>query len=225
MDDEAKIGREEIHSEDAVARDPRIFCFDRPEEEEAFEQSVVALIETLNERARAMFVSPQNVLRMNHGRQWVHSARAPEPDTSMHSISTKWQIPFADLANNDLELIARSVLPVSEEMSRQFAQNTYRVLGAAAESVGNVVNAKIAGSVIASLQEMMSKIEFGVDREGKVSMPQIHVGTGAYEKLVEAIENMDPEVAAGIELLKETKSKQALEREAERVAKFRRADE
>lgn len=205
--------------------DPRIFCFERPEEEEAFDHSMTKLMGMLQERSRATFVSPQNVLRMNHGRQWVHSAREPQPDNSMHSISTEWVIPFREIADNDLSLIARSILPVCEDMSRQFAQNMYGVVGAAAERVGNVVDAKAAGSVGASLIEMMSKIELGVDRDGNVSMPQIHAGAEAYEKLVSAMENMDPAVVAEFERLKQEKSRQALEREAERRAKFRKADE
>ncbi|MCW6536881.1 hypothetical protein [Sphingomonas lycopersici] len=208
-----------------TTEDPRIFCFERPEDLTAFELSVTKLIGRLHEREQSMFVSPRNVLRMNHGRQWVHSARAPEPDTSMHSISTEWLIPFKDIADNDLGLIARSILPVSEDMSRQFAQRMYGVVSAAAESVGNVVDAKIAGSVTASLIEMMSKIELGVDREGNVSMPQIHVGPEAYDKLAKALENMEPEVAAELERLKEEKSQQALQREAERRAKFRRTED
>jgi hypothetical protein len=176
----------------------------------------------LQERARATFVSAENVLRLNHGRHWVHAARDPEPDTSMHNISTEWLIPFNDIADNDLGLIARSLLPVSDDMARQFAQNMYGVVGAAAERVGNVVDAKAAGSIAGSLIEMMSKIELSVDRDGNVSMPQIHVGSEAYEKLVEAMQNIDPELEAEFERLKQEKSRQALDREADRRAKFRR---
>lgn len=205
--------------------DPRIFCFERPEDLAAFELSVTKLIGRLHESEQSMFVSPRNVLRMNHGSQWVHSARAPQPDTSMHSISTEWTIPFKDIADNDLGLIARSILPVSEDMSRQFAQRMYGVVSAAAASVGNVVDAKIAGSVTASLVEMMSKIELSVDRDGNVSMPQMHVGPETYDKLAKALENMEPEVAAELERLKEEKSQQARQREAERRAKFRRTED
>lgn len=204
--------------------DPRIFCFDKPDDDEAFELSVTKLMGMLQERSRATFVSPQNVLRLKHGRHWVHSAREREPDSSMHSISSEWLIPYREIADNDLGLIARSILPVCEEMSRQFAQNMYGVVGAAAERAGNVVDAKAAGSVAASLVEMMSKIELGVDRDGNVSMPQIHVGPEAYDKLVAAMQSMDPAAAAEFERLKQEKSQQALDREAERRAKFRRTE-
>ncbi|HEU0099024.1 MAG TPA: hypothetical protein VFQ67_09640 [Allosphingosinicella sp.] len=205
----------------AAKPDPRVFCFERPEDDDAFERSVMRLVAQLNERTRETLVSRQNVMRMNHGRNWVHAARDPEPDTSMHSITAEWLIPFREIADNDLSLIGRSILPMSEEMSRQFAQNMYRVVGEAAEQVGNVVSAENAGSVSQSLIEMMSKIELGVDRDGNVSMPQIHAGTEAHAKLVAELENMAPEVAAELERLRLEKTREALDREAERRAKFR----
>jgi hypothetical protein len=208
----------------AAKPDPRIFCFDRPEDEKAFEHSVMKLVAQLNDRTREIMVSRQNVMRMNHGRNWVHSARDPEPDTSMHSISAEWLVPFREIADNDLNLIGRSIHQMSEELSRQFFQNMYRVVGAAAERVGNVVSAENAGSVSQSLIEMMSKIELGVDRDGNVSMPQIHAGTEAHAKLVAELENMAPEVEAELERLRLEKTREALEREAARRAKFRRVE-
>lgn len=142
----------------------------------------------------------------------------------MHSISSEWLIPFRAIADNDLGLIARSIFPVCEDMSRQFVQNMYGAVGAAAGRVGNIVDAKDAGSVGASLIEMMSKIELGVDRDGNVSMPQIHAGPEAYDKLVDAMQNMEPDEAEKFERLRQEKSQQALDREAKRRAKFRRAE-
>lgn len=205
--------------------DPRIFCFEAPEHERAFERTTVELMGHLVERERGALVSARNMLRMNHGRNWVHSARETELNASMHSISTEWLLPFKDIADNDLNLIARSIVPVSEDMSRQFAQTMYGVVSAAAERVGNVVDAKVAGSVSASLIEMMSKIELGVDRDGKVSMPQIHVGPEAHAKLVEGLKTMSPEDAAELERLRLEKSQQALDREQQRRARFRKAAE
>lgn len=205
--------------------DPRIFCFERVDEEEAFELSVMKLVARLQERSRKMFVSEQNVLRMNHGGSWVHAAREPEPDTTMHTLSAEWVIPFKDVAENDLALIGRTILPMNEELEKQFAQNMYGVIGAAAESVGNVVDAQAAGSFSQSMIEMFSKIELGVDRDGNVNMPQIHAGSAAYERIVSEAQNMPPEVEAEIEKIKATKVQEALGREAERKSKFKQAEE
>ena len=156
-------------SSDAQERaDPRIFCFEHVGEEETFELSLMKLVSKMQEQSRETFVSEHNVLRMNHGGSWVHAARQPEPDTTLHTLSAEWVIPFKDVAENDLGLIARTILPMNEELEKQFAQNMYGVVGAAAESVGNVVDAQAAGSFSQSMIEMFSKIELGVDRDGNV---------------------------------------------------------
>jgi len=204
--------------------DPRISCFERPADDEAFERSVTALIARLQERSRKTFVSEHNVLRMNHGSNWVHSARNPEPDTSMHTLSSEWTIPFKDIAENDLGLISRTILPVSEEMDKQFAQNMYGVVGAAAQKIGNVVDAKTAGSFGASMLEMFRKLELGVDRDGNVSMPQMHVGPDLYARLPEEMSKVPSEINAEIERVKAEKIQDALDREVERKAKFKRAE-
>lgn len=208
----------------AKSDDPRIHCFERPADDETFERSVTALIAKLQETSRKTFVSEDNVLRMNHGINWVHSARNPEPDTSMHTISSEWSIPFKDIAENDLGLIGRTMLPISEEMDKQFAKNMYGVIGAAAQRVGNVVDAKTAGSFGVSMLEMFRKLELGVDRDGNVSMPQIHVGPALYARLPEEMSKVPPEINAEIKRVKAEKIQDALDREAERKAKFKRVE-
>jgi hypothetical protein len=209
----------EVRQDDA---DPRVRCFESPGDSEAFDRSVTALLGMLQERTRQTFVSEHNVLRMNHGSNWVHTARDPEPDTTMHSISAEWTIPFKDIAENDLGLIGRTIFPISDEMEKQFAQNMYGVVGAAAQKVGNVVDATPAGSFAKSMLEMFRKLELGVDREGNVSMPQMHVGPELYARLPEEMSKVPPELSAEIERVKAEKIQAALDREAERRGRFKR---
>lgn len=205
--------------------DPRIICFEHHKNNEAFEASVTTLISRMQEKSRKMFVSENNVLRMNHGGSWIHAARDPEPETSMHKISVEWTIPFKDIAENDLSLIGRTILPLNEEMEKQFAQNIYGVVGAAAEKVGNVVNAQAAGSFGHAMLEMFRKIELGVDRDGNIEMPQMHVGPEFAARLPDEISKVPPEIEAEIERIKAEKTQAAFDREALRKAKFRRAAE
>lgn len=205
--------------------DPRIRCFVNYADEEAFETSVMTLMQKMQEKSRKMFVSEHNVLRMNHGSNWVHAARDPEPDASMHTISAAWTVPFKDIAANDLSLIGRTILPINEEMERQFAQNMYDVVGAAAQKVGNVVDAKTAGSFGHSILEMLRKIELGVDRDGNVSMPQMHVGPALFARLPDEMSKVPPEIEAEIEQVKAEKIQAAFDREVERKTKFKQAVE
>lgn len=209
--------------EDPEKPDPRVTCFESKEDEAAFDQSLMKLMGVVQDRTRANFVSEHNVLRMNHGGSWRHSARAEEPDTTMHHISSEMTIPFKDIADNDLDLIGRTLIPINEDMQRQFSQNMYAVVGAAADKVGNVVNAKELGSFAQSMLEMFRKIELGVDRDGKVSMPQLHLNPETYERMAAEMQSIPPDVQAEIDRVKAAKIEAAYEREAERKAKFKRA--
>lgn len=209
--------------EDSPAgQDPRVICFERQEDDAAFDGSVTKLLGALQKQSRTMFVSEHNVLRMNHGRNWVHSAREKAPDMKMHQISSEWVIPFKDVADNDLTLIARTIQPLTKDMQKQFAQNMYSAVGAAAEKAGNVVNAKATDSFAQSMLEMISKIELGVDRDGNISMPQLHMGPETYERIVAELPFVPPEIGAEIERIKSLKIEAALEKEADRKAKFKK---
>lgn len=204
--------------------DPRVYCFEKCDEEAKFESSTMKLMAKLQEPSRKQFVSEENVFRMNHGVRWVHAARGPDDEHStMHTLSAEWVIPFKDIADNDLSLIGRTILPIKEEMERQFSQNMYRTVGAVAEKVGNVVDAKAVGSFAQSMLEMFSKIEFGVDRDGNVSLPQLHVGPGTFERIKTEMQNIPPELDADIERMKALKIEEALAREVVRKAKFMQA--
>lgn len=203
--------------------DPRVICFDDPHAAEIFEKSVSRLIGALAEQSRSIYMHEENVLRMNHGETWVRSARATDSDTTMHRISAEWTIPFKDIADNDLSLIARSILPVSEEMQKQFAENIYGLVGAAAAKIGNVVDAAASGSIAESFVEMMSKIELGVGRDGTVSMPQLHLHPSMFDRVKAAMETISPELEAELERLKAVKTQEAYAREDARKAKFKKA--
>jgi len=205
-------------------RDPRVFCFESDREVAAFDRSVTELMAAMQNETHSMFVSEHNVLRLNHGGKWTHSARDDDPETTMHVITAEMSIPFKDIADNDLNLIARTLQPISEEMQRQFSQNMYGVVGAAAEKVGNVVNAQETGSFAESMLEMFRKIELGVDRDGNISMPQLHVSPETYKKIAAEMNSTPPDVQAEIEKVKAAKIEEAFEREAERKAKFRAAE-
>ena len=73
--------------------------------------------------------------------------------------------------------------------------------------------------------EMFRKIEIDVDRDGNVSMPQIHVGSDMYERVTTEMQNVPTELAAEFEQVKAEKIRLAHEREVARKAKFKRADE
>jgi hypothetical protein len=212
----------EPKSDDQPNIDPRIRCFERQEDARAFDTAITQLMSAIQKQARQLLVDERNVLRFNHGNRWVHTAREHgDKESTMHTISVEHTIPFKGIAENDLGLIEKSILPISESMERQFAQDIYGVVGAGAERVGNVVDAR-QNSIPESFLTMLRKIEFGVDREGNVSLPQVHLGPDLHDRFMTELNSQPPEFGEEVERIKAEKSKVALAREAERKAKFKR---
>jgi hypothetical protein len=67
---------------------------------------------------------------------------------------------------------------------------------------------------------MLEKIELGVDKDGTVSMPQLHVSPEFGNRMMAALENTSQDYQDRVEALKARKTAEALARETERKAKF-----
>jgi hypothetical protein len=213
-----------IHLANPMDDDPRFKCFENKAAVRMFDESVSRLLRDMQAEARDKYVSKDNILRMNHGGSWMHAAREDEVVDSTRVISTEWTIPFKEISEIDLGLIARTISPVNEEMERQFAVNMYEVIGASVEKIGNVVDAGEGVSIGEKIIEMLRRVEFGVDRSGNVSLPQLHVSPEMAKRLSDEWRKVSPETEAEIEKIKLRKTEEALLREAERKARFRRLD-
>ena len=107
-----------------------------------------------------------------------------------------------------------------EGVHSEFMKMIYQTVHEATERTGNVVDAEQHGSPAKAFMEMLRKIEFGVDRDGAVSRPQIHLGSEIYEKFTKDIEAQGVEFREKVEELTAAKEAAALEREAKRKARF-----
>lgn len=199
----------------------RVRCFESEEQIRAFGRSFTIAFRELHRTNTRKFVSDANTLRYNHGQRWTHAANPDARDTGMRTFSTELQVQHKDIVENDLDAISRSMLPAVEDMHRQFALNMYGFIGEVAESVGNVVSNKETGSSAASFLEMLQKIKFGIDRDGEVSLPEIHMGPSQAEKFVTELKAQPPEFSEEVERIKTAKIEEARQEEAARKARFK----
>jgi hypothetical protein len=190
--------------------------FEFREEVRAFSRSFSAMVRELVRDNSP--ISEQNELRLTHGRTWDHSQGTGEGE--MQTISAEMSVKFADLMEGRLEALRETARNVADQMNGHFYRMMYQTISESAEKVGNVVSAKDAGSFAAGFIEMFRRIEFGVDRDGQVRMPEIHVGPDMVEKFHGELLSQPPEYHAEIERLKKEKTEAALERERERKARF-----
>jgi len=200
----------------APQNQPRQTFFEFREEARAFARSFSAMIQARVREGQP--IPEQNVFHYTHGRTWDHPQSSGEGE--MQTLSAEMEVGFADLMGGRLEAFPETVEHVSEQMRSHFFRMMYDTISEGAAKVGNVVSALDAGSFAAGFMEALRKIEFGVDRDGNVRMPEFHVGPNVAERFMAELESQPPEFKAEVERLKQEKFEAALKREQERKNRF-----
>jgi hypothetical protein len=188
--------------------------------EDEYHQSFVKLLTQVQKRTISKYMRPENTHRFTHGGQWAHPAA---PDALVGDIkehSSEAVIPFEKVVNHDLTVIDEVVGKFAEDMERQFAQMMYSTVSAAAEKVGNTVDARSAGSPREAFAQMLEKVQFSADKSGKVTLPEIHLAPQAAERLGKSVAEAPPEFHQRVEEIKARKTAEAVEREAQRKSRF-----
>jgi len=186
----------------------------------AFDKSVVAFLATVQKGIVSKYLAPENTHRLRHGGEWAHPGLPHAVHGGLEQHSSVAEIPFEGIVKHDLGVIDRFVQKLAQDMERQFAQMMYSTVSAACDQTGNTVDAKAAGSTREAFAEMIEKIEFSADKFGEVSLPEIHAGPEAAAKLKKALEDAPPAFQQRIEEIKARKIAEALDREAQRKARF-----
>lgn len=188
---------------------------------QSFSRSYNDLLRDLLRRVVDKHVPPENMHTFYHGTGWTHKrsdGKTVTGDVKPHTAET--QLPFSRIVEGDLSAVAEQARSVLVQMEAAFMKNLYETVGAAVEEVGNVVDAKGKPPAEAFI-EMLTKIEFGVDRAGKVTRPEIRMHPDASPGFMKALTHAGPEFEAKVGQLISQKEADALAREKERKERFK----
>ena len=97
----------------------------------------------------------------------------------------------------------------------------YKTISESCDKVGNTVNQNEHASQAEAFLEMLKRVDFSVNENGQVELPQIHVGTISAEPLMQALESQGEEFHAEVERIKQEKAEAALKKEKERLNKYK----
>lgn len=197
------------------------WCSDK-EGAEAFARSQTMWLTERQKQLQAELMSPENALRYQHGGQIIHPADNEGDPAEMQEHSAISELKFEDIIEQNVGSWAKGLIELSEKMHKSFMGMFFKSINDSTARTGNVVDAREAGSFPQALLEMMQKIELAVERDGEVSMPTIMVPPGVAEKQIAELEAQPPEFKEEFDRVKQQKIEDALRREAERKARFKR---
>lgn len=167
-------------------------------------------------------IPPENSHTFYHGHEWTQRRDdGSELTAGVQAHTAESQLRFEDVVSGRLSAIVEQARAIVEQMEAAFMRTLYETVSSAVEEVGNVVDAKDKPPPTAFL-EVLRKIEFGVDRKGQVTRPQMHMHPDIAPKFVKALEDAGPEFEAEVNRLTAKKEAEALAREAQRKARFRK---
>jgi hypothetical protein len=186
----------------------------------AFEGALVRKFDEIQKLIVSQYLRPETTQRFRHGGGWNNPSDPKAPAVQWHTHSVETATRFDDIVNNDLSALDRTLAAFREAMERQFAQMLYSTVSEAASQVGNVVDAKAAGSLADAFMATMEKIQFTADKDGKVSFPEVHAAPEMAARMVATLEAASQEFRDRLDGVMARKTEEALTREAERKAKF-----
>ncbi|KAA8553763.1 hypothetical protein [Pseudomonas marginalis] len=172
-------------------------------------------------RAQREVGGGDDVQRFNHGGSWQsHNSYDPDRVDQMQTIAHQTRLRFEDILEGRLDVIERTVDEISNSMADSFAKAFYQMLSDTCEEHGNVVDAS-AGSLAEQMLKAIEQVEYSVDRDGQVSLPEFRMHPSVAKRLHSDPSLQDPALLARIEEVKKLKTAKALAAEAARKAKFR----
>lgn len=186
----------------------------------AFNAAFTRMLAESQKAIVSQYLLPENTLTFRHGGNWRHPGNDEAISNEMREHSATIETPFQDLIDNNLDAIPRCIESLSESMHQQFAHMLYSTVSEACDQNGNIVDAKNEASLTDAYIAMIEKIQFAANKNGEVDFPEIHANPEMASRIKKALEAAPPEFKERVEALMARKIEEALEREAERKAKF-----
>lgn len=172
----------------------------------------------LRERTET-YVSLENVQHFTHGRAWQsHNSSDPDGVSELKQLSHETVVKNVDIMLGRLEVVETTLTQLVEALQSSFENEMFATLSDTCDKHGNVVAS--GGQPASAYLEMLQKIEFGVGRDGQVSIPSLYAGAEAIAAFKRDPIFQSPEFIAEVERVTQLKIDRALTCEQERKSKF-----
>ncbi|MCT8951462.1 hypothetical protein MN546_03205 [Pseudomonas lundensis] len=173
------------------------------------------------DQARRQVGGGDNVQRFSHGGSWQsHHSYAPDRVDQMQTIEHETRLRVEDIMEGQLQVIERTAEEISSSMADSYAKAFYQMLSDTCEESGNFIDGS-AGSLGEQILKAIEQVEYSVDRNGQVSLPEFRMHPDLAKHLHSDPSLRDPVLLAKAEEIKALKTAQALAGEAARKSKFR----
>jgi hypothetical protein len=190
----------------------------------AFERRWLTEIPRRFHALQTQFIPERNMLHYLHGSKWTFAEpRGDDAPSEFKEHREDLVVSAEARVNVEIERLSAS----ADELARKFAAGAsemmFQKVEEATNQTGNVVTwKKQERNAPAVFLELLRKVQFGVREDGSPSLPSFVNFDPAFLAELQEHQKAHPEFAAEVERIKVEKINEALGRDAERKAKFKR---
>jgi hypothetical protein len=189
--------------------------------QEAFDRRLEEFIRDFIEAKIAEIIAQENTGQYYHGSSFSHQREDGSTQTGPFEESrSEAAVRHEDIVNFRLASLPEFISQMAGGFFGAMMTRMYEVVGEAAESVGNVVDGRDK-SLAEAFLESLRQVEFGVDRDGHVTRPQIHMHPSLATRMRDELESQGPEFHEEVARLQAEKTEAALEKERIRLSRFK----
>lgn len=186
-----------------------------------FGQALLELAVKMQRNQISQFVSKDNMHSFHHGKSWLIVREDGTEESSFKEAGVELSIEYEDVLNNNMNNFFNFLSVFVEGFTAQTMRGMYQAIGESCEKIGNTIDRNEHVSHAQAFLEALKKVEFSVNENGQVELPQIHVGTGTAEPLMQSLEAQDDKFHAEVERIKKEKSEAALAKEKTRLNRYK----
>ncbi|MGA2242589.1 MAG: hypothetical protein ABSH11_11235 [Verrucomicrobiota bacterium] len=186
-------------------------------------EHVILLIKVFDAR-RTQHIPAENLLVFCHGRSWNFQQQGntgyKPHEGQMELKSSTITIALDRILANDISIVFEFIRDISMAFEQHLVGDLFNEMQTVAKETGNTISIPKEGITGEAFLEMIRRTQVLVGNDGKVSRPSLFLAPGMIEKLQHDLESLGPEFKVKVDALWAEKEKEALEMEAERLAKY-----
>ena len=190
-------------------------------ESKLFAEAILNLAYDAHRKKIAQYVSEENMQSFCHGRGWATVKEDKIEDSQFKEVGVELKIDYPSILNNEIQKFFDFINDFIEGFTSQMVRDMFQTIGDACQETGNIVKQSDKKSNPEAFLEMLNKVEFSINEEGQVVLPQIHLAPENADNFITELNQQGPEFLAEVERVKKEKADLAIMNEKARLSKFK----
>lgn len=190
-------------------------------ESQLFGEALLKLAQASHKQQISQYVSKENMHHLHHGKGWLTVREDETEESTLGEVGVDLEIDYISILNNDIQRLFEFVSNFVEGFTSQAVKNMFETISDTCEKSGNVVKQSDHISKAETFLAMLKTIEFTVNENGQVVLPQVYIGPDGAKALMDELNAQGEEFNNEVERIKKEKSAAAIEKEKTRLSKYK----